>query len=203
MTASHLALWRHRRTLSARDLFCGADCTPAFAARHFRLSPVRVTWPPVASDWGQPARAATPTVRLPGGATRNMVVPDDEPVVLFALPVVGASTSTVDAVLDHMLDDGRRLLQVLVSRAAQLPSSLVPEEENLTGTAEGGPRAELQAALQTDVLAVHISLTPRREHPGLVDRSAADDWACVISPSGGRLAWGLSPVLSYILLQQD
>ena len=160
---------------------------------------MRATWQSVSGYWCKKASAATPTVRLQGGAAVNIVTQQ----VPFALPL--GLNNAVDALLDHELDDGRRVLVVLdtkhVTKAPKHSRRPVPEGEI---TKWRGKRSVLQAKLKADVLAVFISLAPRRSHPNLASQwlaSATDDWTCVITPSGGRLAWSLSPVLSYVLLQ--
>jgi hypothetical protein len=67
-------------------------------------------------------------------------------------------------------------------------------------------REALQNALQSpngagpEVMVVLVSLTERRKDRDIVSEWSKDNpWTCVISASGGRLPWSLSPVLAYVL----
>jgi len=69
-------------------------------------------------------------------------------------------------------------------------------------------RKALQGRLhpaEMDVLAVLVSLAAREDGPDdvsewlLKSKEWKDDWTCIVSASGGRLKWGLSPVLAYLL----
>ena len=143
------------------------------------------------------------SAQVPSDVTRNVVIPDYQPLVPFAVHVGGSNA--VDAMPDHALDDGRRVLEVVdtkhVTKASEYPAGPVPEGMVAEWRVK---RTGLRKALNVDVLAALISLAPRHDHLDLASQwlhTAADDWTCVITPSGGRLDWGLSPVLSYVLLQ--
>ena len=65
-------------------------------------------------------------------------------------------------------------------------------------------RKDLRDSLSREILAVLVSLAERKAGPDdvsiwLETKEYKDDWTCVISASGGRLKWGLSPVLAYLL----
>lgn len=204
MTASHLALWQGRQTVSARDLYCGTDCTDAFTRREFEPVTQRRLLPPVAAVPWPTAKEASGKIRLQSGTVVD-VTSDELGAFVVHLggrnamdaawrewALSGTVRSRVLAVMDtkHVAADSRpgriteTLVEVLAKKRQQLRRVLHPAE--------------------MEVLAVLVSLAARRDGPDdvsewLQSSTWGDDWTCVVSASGGRLAWSLSPVLAYLL----
>lgn len=202
MTASHLALWQGRKTVSAHELHFGTDCSRAFTKREFVPVTDRLLMPPVAASPWQLISEAERHIPLQRGGSVDVL--SDNCVLHLG------GTNAVDAVWSNWSPTNsanRPIVTVLDtkhvaadSKSGRLTEALVREWVT--------KRKDLQKTLSTkrlpvNVLAVLASLALRREKPNVVSEwlegVCKDDWTCVISSSDQRLQWGLSPALADLL----
>lgn len=197
MTASHLAVWQKRDTVSAQELYCGADCTLVFTQRKFKPILNRPLLPPITSVPWRTADKAKRRITLQNGEELDVATDTYGDFVVHL-----SGRNAVDAIWrDWFRTDGvfkRGLTVMNAKHVGRLSKQLVTECVS--------KRKTLQRVLHPsgmEVLSVLVSLAAREK--GLDDVSAwlesqcKDDWTCVISASEGRLAWSLSPVLAYML----
>ena len=204
MTASHLALWQGRQTVSARELFCGTDCTRAFTLRSF--DPVlkrRVLTPVAAVPWPS-ASEATRHITLQNGSTVDLASAPSAPFILHL-----GGRNAVDTVAHDWVRSGTERKLVLdvidtkhvTSDYGRVNKTVVEEWVRKRRTL----KEALSASAELEVLAVLVSLGKRVKDPDgvsrLLEEVIRDDWTCVVSATGDRLSWGLSPVLAYFLSQ--
>jgi hypothetical protein len=193
MAASHLARWQGRDVVTAKELYCGADCADEFMTREFEPVLDRRILPLAAGVWCTCAEDATPEVRLQGGTRVDVTVSPAAPFVLH----VGGSNA-VDAIKNDWVRAGAE------SRVALVVLHTKHVMRGLWAAADSVDRATvdnferkrraLQKALQSpngvrpEVLGVLVSLAERRKDSDIVSQWLKDKpWTCVISASGGRL----------------
>jgi hypothetical protein len=205
MAASHLARWQGRDLVTAKELYCGADCADAFTTCEFEPVLDRRILPPAAGVWCTRAEDATPEVRLQDGSRVDVTVSPAAPFVLHVggSNAVGAIKNDwmrtgAESRLTLVVLDTKHVMRGLRAAADPVDRATVDDWEN--------KRRVLQNALQSTngagpaVLGVLVSLAERRKDSDVVSEWLKDKpWTCVISASGGRLPWSLSPILAYVL----
>jgi hypothetical protein len=205
MAASHLARWQGRDVVTAKELYCGADCADAFTTREFEPVLDRRILPPAAGVWCTRAEDATPELRLQDGTRVDVTVSPAAPFVLH----VGGSNA-VDAIKNDWMRTGAesRLTLVVLDTKHVMRGLRAAADPVDRATVDGWEkkREALQNALRSpngagpEVLGVLVSLAERRKDSDIVSEWLKDKpWTCVISASGGRLSWSLSPILAYVL----
>jgi hypothetical protein len=205
MTASHLARWQGRNVVTAKELYCGADCADAFTTREFEPVLARRILPPAAGVWCTRAEDATPEVQLQDGTRVDVTM---SPAAPFVLRVGGSNA--VDAIKHDWVRFGSetRLALVILDTKHVMRGLLAAADPVDRATVDNWEkkRKALQNALRSsngagpEVLGVLVSRAERHNDSDAVSEWLKDKpWTCVISASGERLPWGLSPILAYTL----
>ena len=166
MTASHLAAWQGRATVSARELYCGTECTDAFTQREFEPvlalnmlpSVDLVPWPSVTDKTVKRKRAVPHIIPLQNGSKIDLTSD-----VCGNFVVHMGARNALQRIWVRAGSARQRALAVIDAKCATADADGRLTEELVDSLVK--KRRALSKRLEMNVLAVFVSMFGRKEKP--------------------------------------